>query len=284
MGDFFRKHRFRILICIIALLVGIMLCTVNQKGNSYPGSGIINTILQPFRSAANSISENSESLLGSFTQGSRYQAEIEELKKENAGLKNELKNYENAKQQLAELQQFMGIKEKHEDHIYSEPCTIIGYVTNDPYHSFIIDKGTDDGISLHDPVITGEGIVGIISYVSSNSATVQTILSPDLSIGAISANNKYTGILEGEIVLASEYKCRMIYLDRDTKLKEGDLITTSSASGLFPKGYLIGTVDSIEIMESGLSKYAVITPAVDFEAMTSVIAIIDYPGKGDSHE
>ena len=70
MGDFFRKHRFRILICIIALLVGIMLCTVNQKGNSYPGSGIINTILQPFRSAANSISENSESLLGSFTQGS----------------------------------------------------------------------------------------------------------------------------------------------------------------------------------------------------------------------
>ena len=284
MGDFFRKHRFRILICIIALLVGIMLCTVTRKGSSYPGSGIINTILQPFRSAANSISEDSESLLGSFTQGSRYQAEIEELKKENAGLKNELKDYENTKQQLAELQQFMGIKEKHEDHIYSEPCTIIGYVTNDPYHSFIIDKGTDDGISIHDPVITGEGIVGIVSSVSSNSATVQTILSPDLSIGAISANNKYTGILEGEIVLASEYKCRMIYLDRDTKLKEGDLITTSSASGLFPKGYLIGTVDSIEIMESGLSKYAVITPAVDFEAMTSVIAIIDYPGKGDAHE
>lgn len=284
MGDFFRKHRFRILICIIALLVGIMLYSVTQNGASFPGSGIINTLMNPVRNAANSISDSSEAFLSSFTQGSRYKAEIEELKKENANLKNELTDFEETKQQLLELQQFMSIKEEHEEHTYSAPCTIIGYVTNDPYHSFIINKGYDDGISLHDPVITGEGIVGIISSISSNSATVETILSPDLSIGAISADNKYTGILEGEIVLAADYKCRMIYLDRSTKLKKGDLVTTSSASGLFPKGYLIGTVESIEIMDSGLSKYAVIDPAVDFEAMTSVVAIIDYPGKGDKHE
>ena len=76
----------------------------------------------------------------------------------------------------------------------------------------------------------------------------------------------------------------MIYLDRETKMKAGDLVTTSSASGIFPKGYLVGTVDSVEIMESGLSKYAVITPAVDFESMTSVVVITDYPGKGEKHE
>ncbi len=126
--------------------------------------------------------------------------------------------------------------------------------------------------------------MGIVSSISSNSATVETILSPNLSIGAISADNKYTGILEGEILLAADYKCRMIYLDRDTKLKEGDLVTTSSASGMFPKGFLIGTVESIETMDSGLSKYAVVDPVVDFEAMTSVVAIIDYPGKGESNE
>ncbi len=285
MGDFFRKHRFRILICIIALLVGIMLYSVTRSGKDYPGSGIVNTLISPLRNISNSISDNTESIISSFTKGSRYQAEIEELKRENTNLKNELTQFEDTKQQLLELQQFMGIKEKHETHTYSEPCTIIGYVTNDPFHSFIINKGENDGISLHDPIVTGEGsIVGIVSSLSSNSATVQTILSPDLSIGAISANNKYTGILEGEIVLAADYKCRMIYLERDTELKKGDLITTSSASGLFPKGYLIGTVDSIEIMDSGLSKYAVITPDADFEAMTSVIAIIDYPGKGDSNE
>ncbi|MBO5226981.1 MAG: rod shape-determining protein MreC [Ruminococcus sp.] len=284
MGDFFRQHRFRILICIIALLVGMMLYSVTQEGKAAPGSSILNTILSPLQGSANNLSEKSESFLSSFTNGSQYQAELEELKKENAQLKNELTDFEETKQQLAELQQFMGIKEENETHTYSEPCTIIGYVANDPFHGFIINKGSDDGISLHDPVITGEGIVGIISTISSNSATVETILSPDLSIGAISANNKNTGIAEGEIALASQYKCRMIYLEKDSDLQKGDLITTSSASGLFPKGYLIGTVESVEIMESGLSKYAVIVPAVDFESMTSVAAIIDYPGKGETHE
>jgi rod shape-determining protein MreC len=262
----------------------MMLYTVTQDGKAAPGSSILNNILSPLQGSVNNISEKSESFLGSLTKGSQYQAEIEELKKENAQLKNELTDFEETKQQLAELQQFMGIKEENETHTYSEPCTIIGYVTNDPYHGFIINKGSDDGISLHDPVITGEGVVGIISTISPSSATVETILSPDLSIGAISADNKNTGIAEGEISLAASYKSRMIYLEKDTTLKQGDLITTSSASGLFPKGYLIGTVESIENMESGLSKYAVLVPAVDFESMTSVVAIIDYPGKGETHE
>lgn len=283
MGDFFREHRFRILICIIALIVGIMLYTVTQGGES-SSTGVLGTVLNPIRSAVNNMAEDSDSLLGSLTKGSEYQAEIEALKKENADLRNQLTDYEETKQELSVLQQFMGIKEENEEHTYSEPCTIIGYVTNDPYHSFIINKGSDDGISIHDPVITGEGVVGVISAISPNTATVETILSPDLSIGAISADNKYTGVVEGEILLAADCKCRMLYLDRDTKLKEGSLITTSSASGLFPKGYLIGTVESIEPMESGLSRYAVITPAVDFESMTSVVAITDYPGKGENHE
>lgn len=284
MGDFFRKHRFRIIILVIALLLGIMLYSVTRGGRAIPGSGIINAVMNPIKEALNGASNDSESFLSSFTEGKNYQSEIEKLKKENAELKNELIDFEDTKQQLAELQQFMDIKEEHKEPTYSAPCTIIGYVANDPYHSFIINKGQDDGISIHDPIITGEGIVGIVSSISSNSATVETILSPNLSIGAISADNKYTGILEGEILLAADYKCRMIYLDRDTKLKEGDLVTTSSASGMFPKGFLIGTVESIETMDSGLSKYAVVDPVVDFEAMTSVVAIIDYPGKGESNE
>ncbi len=280
MGDFFRQHRFRILICIIALLVGMMLYTVTQGGNNVPGSGL----LAPVQNVAHVLSEKSASLLGSLTKGGEYKAELDALRAENAALKNELTTFEETKQELEELRQFMGIKEEHETHTFSAPCTVIGYVTNDPYHSFIINRGEEDGLSLHDPVVTGEGIVGIISTISANSATVQTIFSPDLSIGAISADNKYTGIVEGEILLTESYQCRMIYLDRDTKLSEGSLITTSSASGLFPKGYLIGTVESIESMESGLSKYAVLTPAVNFEAMTSVVVITDYPGKGEAHE
>lgn len=51
----------------------------------------------------------------------------------------------------------MGIKEDHPDNQFSDPCTIIGYVENDPFHGFYIDRGSDDGLSVYDPVVTAEG-------------------------------------------------------------------------------------------------------------------------------
>lgn len=279
MGDFFKRNKFRILLCMIALLIGIMLYTITKSGQTTVGSGIAGTILNPIRSVSNSISHQLEHVTKAFTNITSYQTENEALKKENAALKNQLLDYEKTKQDLAELEKFMGIKEENPDYVLSDPCSIIGYITNDPFHSFLIDKGTEDGISLQDPVVTAEGVVGIISEVSTSYATVQTLCSPKLSIGAMSATASDTGLVEGEISLAKDYLCRMIYLDRDTKLKEGDLIKTSGAGELFPQGFLIGTVEHLELMESGLSKYAVIKPAVDFETLTSVIVIVDYEGK-----
>lgn len=276
MGDFFKRNKFRFLLCILALLVGILLYAATQNGQTTGAAGVI---LNPLRQVTQSISTQVERLFTSFTNITNYQKENDSLKEENAALKKQLLDYEDTKQQLAELEKFMGIKEDHPDYTLSDPCTIIGYVTNDPFHSFIIDKGSEDGLSLQDPVVTAEGIVGIISEVSNTYATVETICSPNLSVGAMSATGSDTGIVEGEISLADDYQCRMIYLERDTKLEKGSLIKTSGTGGLFPQGYLIGTVERLELMDSGLSKYAVLTPSVNFSALTNVMVILDYDGK-----
>lgn len=276
MGDFFKRNKFRFLLCILALLVGILLYTATQNGQTTGAAGVV---LNPLRQVTQSISTQVERLFASFTNITNYQKENDSLKEENAALKKQLLDYEDTKQQLAELEKFMGIKEDHPDYMLSDPCTIIGYVTNDPFHSFIIDKGSEDGLSLQDPVVTAEGIVGIISEVSNTYATVETICSPNLSVGAMSATGSDTGIVEGEISLADDYQCRMIYLERDTQLEKGSLIKTSGTGGLFPQGYLIGTVERLELMDSGLSKYAVLTPSVNFSALTNVMVILDYDGK-----
>lgn len=283
MGNFFKKNIVRIILCIVALLIGMMLYSVTQKGYTLPTTGAIGTILNPIRNAVNTVSDKVSSSIKIFTDKKEYQDQNKLLKEENAELKNQLVEYEKTKQRLAELEDFMEIKQEHEDYKFSDPCTIIGYVTNDPFHGFIINKGSNNNISLYDPVVTSNGVVGIISELSETYSIVKTICSPELSVGAISANGKYSGIVEGEVLLSDEYMCRMIYLDKDTKLKSGDLITTSSAGNLFPPGYLIGTVKSLENMESGLSKYAVIEPAVDFKTLSSVIVITDYSGKEASN-
>ena len=153
------------------------------------------------------------------------------------------------------------------------------YVENDPFHGFYIDKGSKDGISVYDPVVTSEGLVGIISEISETYATVETLCSPNLSVSAEVTTKKESGIVEGDITLAPDYQCRMIYLDKDTKLEKGDLLTTSNSVGIFPQGYLIGSVVSIQPMDSGLSYCAVVRPSVDYENLSEVIVVTDFAGK-----
>ena len=279
MGGFFRSKKFRIILCIIALLIGMVLYAVTQDGYTLPTTGFLGRILNPIRSASNSISTSVQDTLDVFTKSKAYQTENEELRQRVAELESQMVDYDKTKQDLADLSEFMGIKEDHPDNQFSDPCTIIGYVENDPFHGFYIDRGSDDGLSVYDPVVTAEGLVGIISEISDTYATVETICSPNLSIGAKASDKSESGIVEGDVTLSSNYRCRMIYLEKDTTLKSGDLITTSNSVGIFPQGYLIGSVESIEPMDNGLSYCAVIRPSVDLENLKNVIVIKDFAGK-----
>ncbi|WP_298483237.1 rod shape-determining protein MreC [uncultured Ruminococcus sp.] len=279
MGGFFRSKKFRIILCIIALLIGMMLYAVTQDGFTLPTTGFIGKICNPIRSVSNRISDSVENTLDAFTRSKEYQQENEELRQRVAELEYQLVDYHKTQQELTDLEGFMGVKEDHEDFVLSDPCAIIGYVENDPFHAFYIDKGSEDGLSVYDPVVTAEGLVGIISEISETYATVETICSPNLSIGAEVSGKSESGIVEGDVTLSSSYRCRMIYLEKDTTLKKGDLVITSNSVGIFPQGYLIGSVESIEPMESGLSYCAVIRPSVDLENLSNVIVITDFAGK-----
>lgn len=284
MSEFFRSKKFRIILCVIALLIGMMLYAATQSGYTLPTTGIIGTICNPIRSVSNSISTKVSSGLKAITRYNECQEENKELKAQIAELENELIDYHQTQQDLEELEGFMGVKIDHEDFELSDPATIIGYVENDAFHSFYIDKGTDDGIDVYDPVVTSDGLVGVISEVSDTYSVVETICDPDISIGAKCSDKEEDGIVEGDLTLGLSYQCRMIYLDKDTTLKEGDLIVTSNSVGIFPQNYLIGSVVSLEPMESGLSYCAVIEPAVDFENLEEVMVITDFAGKEQQNE
>lgn len=105
MGDFFKRNKFRFLLCILALLVGILLYAATQNGQTTGAAGVV---LNPLRQVTQSISTQVERLFASFTNITNYQKENDSLKEENAALKKQLLDYEDTKQQLAELEKFMG--------------------------------------------------------------------------------------------------------------------------------------------------------------------------------
>lgn len=285
MREFLKSTRFKVLLAFLAFLVGIMIYAVTKGGYSVSGASFINTVSKPFRVISNSISMKIELGLDKLSNADEYYNENQRLKEQIGELNNQLTEYEALKAEVEELRKFVTIKEEHEDYILSEPCEVLGYTANDPFKSFTIDKGSAEGIEPYCPVVTAEGLVGITVEVSEHVTLVRTILSPDLSVAAVcSSSAADVGIIEGNVVSSEIGNTRLIHLNKEHELRTGNLMITAGSSGLFPKDYPVGTVESLGIDETGLSAYAEIEPCVDISRLTSVIVITDFSGKEVSDE
>lgn len=280
MREFLKSTRFKILLAFLAFLIGIMIYAVTKGGYSVSGSSFINTVTKPFRKISHSVSMGIEKRIDLLSGSDKYYDENQLLKKEISELKIQLADYDSLKAECEELRKFVTIKEEHEDYVLSQPCDVIGYVTNDPFRSFTIDKGSADGIKPDCPVVTAEGLVGITIEVSEHVSTVRTLLSPDLSIAAVcSASIADYGIIEGNVLSAENGYTRLNHISPKHKLRIGDLMITSGSSGLVPKDYPVGTIKSIDYDSNGLSVIAEIEPCTDITRLTSVIVITDFSGK-----
>ena len=280
MREFFKSTRFKVILAFLAFLVGIMIYSVTKGGYSLSGASFINTITKPFRAVSNSISMKFEKNADRIANADSYYEENKLLKQQIGELNKKLAEYDDLKEEVEELRKLVVIKEEHPDNIFSQPADVLGYVANDPFKGFTIDRGYEDGIKPYCPVITPEGVVGITVEVSQYTSTVRTILSPDLSIAVIcSSTGTDFGIVEGSVITAENGATKLTHLDKDHGIKAGDLMITSGTSGLFPKDYPIGTVTVTGIEANGLSAYAEIEPSADISRLSSVFVITDFDGK-----
>lgn len=284
MNGFFKSFKFKIVVCIAAFFLGIGLYSVSKGGETSGLSQIIGSTFNPIKKLSNTISDKVSLVIDLFVDSEVYVEENQRLREQIGELNKRLIDYESLKAENEDLRKFIGIKEQNENIEVCRPCTIISRTANDPYGTFIIDIGSNEGVKLYDPVVTSEGLVGVITELAKTYSTVRTILSPDLAIGGLCIESRDTGIIEGSLNYAADGKCKMIYLDKNNKIKAGDLIVTSGNSGQFPQGYIIGNVTETGIEESGLTAYAIIEPAVNPKKINSVMVMTDFNKIEDEKE
>lgn len=282
LNSFFRSAKFRVLLCVLALLVGVLLYSLKQGAHTDLLTRGLQTALKPVRTFSAAISDNVNEKLDIYFEAKAYKEENARLREQIAVLNAELLGYDDAAAELEALRDQLQIKEKHDDYVLSEPCKVMLPVTNDLYGSFLIDQGEEDGITLNAPVICSQGLVGVVTALSGHYATVTTILSSEVSIGAFVLEAGESGIIEGTLKYASDQRTKLIYLDTDTTVRETNLVVTASTTGLYPYGLPIGNVIEVGLEDSGLAKYAVIAPSVDLTSLETVTVLLDFDGKGES--
>lgn len=279
MGEFFKSVKFKVFIGVVALLFGVMLYSASRDGAKNIPKNLLAMVVSPFQKMTAAVSNATSDFVDVFFNARENYDDNERLKTEIDELNRQLVDYEKLKDENEELKNITGIKEMYPDFEIT-PAFVIGRDPADRYSSFTIDKGTLHGVSLNDPVMSGSGLIGIISEVSPINARVKTILSLDLNVSAFEIASKELGVVAGDVTLAQEGLCKMSILSEETKMFKGMMIVTAGSSGRFPKGVPIGSINDIERESHGVTMFATIKPKVDIGEVINVQVITDFLGQG----
>lgn len=139
-------------------------------------------------------------------------------------------------------------------------------------NTVVIDRGTQSGVSVGDPVIVGEGIlVGKIARVEESMSVVRLINDNQSKVAAtVVSKEKSIGLIEGGFGIS----VRLNFIPQHEVVQVGDRVVTSGLEDGIPRGLLIGIVESVEKEAYQPFQKAVISPSVNLERIQDVSVII----------
>ena len=175
--------------------------------------------------------------------------------------------------ELTRLEQLYDLDEEYSDY----PKVAARIISKDPgnwYDTFTINRGSSDGIRVDNNVIAGKGLVGIVTEVGSNWATVRAIIDDSSNVSAMTVSTDDNCVVEGDLELIDEGKLRFTQLyDLEDRVTVGERIVTSNISEKYVEGLFIGYVSDIELDTNNLTKTGTIVTPVDFQHLKDVFVI-----------
>ena len=278
MIRFLKSSAFKIFAIVAAALLAGSVFALSSRSGSSPLTSVTGIVFGPVSRAASYVASEFKNLPVSFRSSSALAKEIEGLEKEIDRLTRQLVEYEQAKSKIAFYQEFLEIKEEHSDYVFAE-AAIIGRDSANHLSSFTLNKGSSSNISVNDPVIYGNYLVGIVSSVTPNRCTVKTILNPDVNVSVYEVRTRDLGFVTSTVALAEEGHCHMPGLSDSTAITAGGIICTSGVGGIYPRDLIIGSVVDIVDGTVDISASAIIEPGVDFGEITDVFIITEFNGQ-----
>lgn len=139
--------------------------------------------------------------------------------------------------------------------------------------SVVIDKGSKAGIANGQAVVNTKGVVGRVTSVTPNTATVLLAVDSRNSIGGVDSRSRDFVVLEGAGDGSGVLLARPLGVEPD--LAVGDVMITSGMGGVYPKGHAVGDIIWVERGKYGVSQLAYVRPRVDFHRLEEVIVLVD---------
>lgn len=263
-------------ILIAAVVVAIVLgVTVAVTSGTTFGENVVGAILSPFRAGIAAIDRQAERYYNYLFSYESLQAKNAELEKQILDMQEAVRTAEEYQRENERLRALAGLADEHEDYQFVS-AYIISWESSNYTSAFTIGKGTNSGLAEGMCAVTENGqVVGLITDVGFNWATVTTLMDSSLEISVSISSSGYTGVVQGTYLPDNTSVLRMNYLPTNAVVKNNDQVVTTGST-LYPRGLLLGYITNVSLDETGVAKYATLQPSCDLDSLEQIFIITEY--------
>lgn len=263
------KYRSAIIVSIFVVIIFIVLSLILKSSDETSFfRKVVLEIVVPLENVVNSAFDGVHKGWKRYIFLVGLEEENKRLQKKVSSLTSEIRTYSETHLECMRLRKLLNLQDRFQSRTIA--ARVIGRDRSSIFKTIFLDKGTSDGLKAGLPVVAVGGVVGRIIDASWNVSKVLLFIDYNSNIDALVQNVRAQGILQG----SGDKGCILKYVQRLENVNVGDAIVTSGMAGVFPKGLLLGTVISVDKVETNLFQKISVEPSVDVSKLEEVLVIV----------
>lgn len=275
-----RDTRESRLLLVLLIAIAFALITVDIRGGEDSpvdgARGAAATVFGPIENGVASAVDPVGNAIAAVRDSSERHDRIAQLEKDNAALKAKLGSDDRNSSRLTQLDKMLKTAGAGQYGIKGAEVIAIGAAQGFSW-TVTIDVGSNDGITRDMTVLNGDGLVGRVTTVGSNTATVLLANDPDFTVGTRMESTDELGFASGQ----GDQPFRVELLNGKAKIKNGDRLVTfgSQADKPFVPGVPVGVVSRVDPSGGDLTRTIYVKPYVSFTKLDIVGVVVQTPSK-----
>ena len=246
----------------------LLLFTIQTRGHATAAADALALITTPVQNGLARVNRAAVSVWSTYQDWKDVRAENRRLRDENQRLRVESLQVSETATENRRLRRLLALQERLP--LATVSAEIIAREWGGWVRSLTVNRGRGDKVARLTAVISPEGLIGRVIEVRRGASIVQVLTDPASTVGAHVVRTRTAGIVEGD----PRGLMRLRYMAREGGgIQVGDVVVTSGAGGVFPRGLPVGRVRAIDDRGSALFHYAVLTPVVDFARVDEVLLL-----------
>lgn len=250
-------------------LVCLLLLTLQFRGYGAGADDVLAFATTPIQAALARINRTAVGIWSTYQDWKSVRTENIRLREEAQQLRIDALRVTEMAEENRRLRRLLALKEALP--LATVPGEVIAREWGGWVRSLTVNRGRGDNVTRLTAAITPDGLVGRVVDVRPGASVVQVLTDPASAVGAHVVSSRTPGIVEGD----PRGTLRLKYMARDgSGIQVGDLVVTSGAGGVVPRGIPIGHVRAIDDRGSALFHYAFLDPAVDFSRLDTLLLVV----------